>query len=71
MFPPVEISLRQAGPRALEQGRFQGAWLKGLGNTGLTFHGHFRLICCLYLLLLLLVIFQGIRNFKLLSVQTC
>ena len=39
MFPSIEISLRQAGLEVLEQGRFQRAWLRGLGNIGLTFHG--------------------------------
>lgn len=77
MFPSIEISVRQAGLGVLEQGRFGRAWIMGLGNVGLTFHGcvcsvtfhgQFPLIL---LLLLLLVMFQGIGNFKLLSVQTC
>ena len=78
MFPSIEISLRQAGLGVLEQGRFQRAWLRGLGNVGLTFHGyvcsvafHGQFPLILLLILLLLVMFQGIRSFKLLSVQTC
>lgn len=75
MFPPIEISVRQAGLGVLEQGRFKRAWLMGLGNVGLTFHG---CVCSVtfhgqfpLILLLLLVMFQGIGNFKLLFIQTC
>ena len=76
MFPSIEISVRQAGPGVLEQGRFKRAWLMGLGNVGLTFHGcvcsvAFHSQFPLILLLLLLLMFQGIGNFKLLFIQTC